>query len=228
MRPGNRNMCDGLVDFEKLQAVPGELLAQNSGDLQGESALVFPDLADEAQQLRTTQGTRSRAAQGVTFNRLDDVVFVLLAKVLFYGLHISEAQRLGHVEAQILCFPALLIDPLFDYFLVANDPNPRFVCFKRHAAKPFAMNFSKLVLVIMIIGRSQDDTAHTALSNESIFSFRWFGGGAFGLVKSAKMFPEDMADSFVLVQPERIIQRANKKWLEGLAFGIFFDRKRNG
>ena len=72
------------------------------------------------------------------------------------------------------------------------------------------MELAKLVLVIVIVGRPENDPAHTTLSDKRVLAFRRLGRGAFGLIESAKMFSEDVADSFVLGKPQRVVQSANE------------------
>ena len=47
MRAGDRNVGDGAIDFEELQAERGELLAEDRGDLERKPTLFFPALANE-------------------------------------------------------------------------------------------------------------------------------------------------------------------------------------
>ncbi len=50
----------------------------------------------------------------------------------------------------------------------------------------------------MVIGRTQDDAAETALRHKSVFALGRFGRGPFGLIKRGKVFLQDMPDRFVL------------------------------
>src|SRR2546421_8469008 len=68
MRAGHRHMSDGAVDFEKLEAAGGKLLAEDSGDLKGEALLIFPGRANEPRQARRAQIAGSRAGEAKRFN----------------------------------------------------------------------------------------------------------------------------------------------------------------
>ena len=46
----------------------------------------------------------------------------------------------------------------------------------------------------MIIWRTQNHAAHSALRHESVFALGWLGGGALGLIEGVEMFPQDVLD----------------------------------
>src|SRR5690606_2050665 len=88
--------------------------------------------------------------------------------------------------------------------------------------KPFCVKFAKLVLVIVIIGRAKNRSAHAALRDERINAFWRIGRRAFSLVKRAEMFVENVRDRFVFRKPKRIVERAKKKRLNNFVV-LFYD-----
>src|SRR5437588_489746 len=107
MRPRDGDMSDGSIDLEKVQTESSELLAKIGSDLQREASLIFPNAAHQAHQVRAAQRARRCAAESEGFNRLDDVIFVMLAEVFLDGLKVAQSQRLGHIQADVLSLPAL-------------------------------------------------------------------------------------------------------------------------
>src|SRR5258708_33162315 len=135
MRPGDRNVSDGLVDLEKLQAMGGELLAEDRSDLEWEPALVLPYASKESSQLRATQAPRCDTIQSVGFNWLDNVILVVFTEMLLDSFHIAQPQRLGHIQAQILPLPALVLDPFLYHLFLPHDFHPSFINFEGHSLK---------------------------------------------------------------------------------------------
>src|SRR6266481_1669737 len=84
------------------------------------------------------------------------------------------------------------------------------------------MKLAQLILVIVMVGRTENDSAHATLSDKSIFALGRLGRGALGLVKSAEMFFQDVGNGLVFGEPERVIQCANKERLDWLSFRILF------
>src|SRR4030095_8643344 len=115
-----------------------------------------------------------------------------------------------HVEAGVLRFPALLLDPLLNHLLVANDSHPGLVNFEWHAPEALSMEFAQLILIIMVIRGAQYYPAHSALSHECIFPFGRFSRRAISLIKSRKMLVQHVPNGLVLREPECVIQRANE------------------
>src|SRR5438132_523305 len=87
----------------------------------------------------------------------------------------------------------------------------------------FGVNRAKLVLVIVIIGRSKNHAAESTLGDEGVFAFGRLRLGAIGLVKSAEMDLEHVRHRFVFGEPKGIVERAKKQRLDGAAFRIFPD-----
>src|ERR1051325_818000 len=161
------------------------------------------------------------------FGWFDNIFLVCLAEMFLDRLDAVEAHWFGQIEADVLGFPALVFDPFFDDFLIANNFYTRFVNVKRHARKPLDMKCAQLILVIVMIGRAENNPADAALSDESVFALGRFGGSAFSLIKGSKMLFQDMSNSFVLGEPKRIIESTNEQRLDGLAFGIFLNIEDN-
>ena len=63
------------------------------------------------------------------------------------------------------------------------------------------MQLAELILVIVMIGRTQDRAAQAALSDKSVLALRRLSGRAFRLVKSAKVPFENVGHSLVLGKP---------------------------
>ena len=189
MRPRHANMRERLIDLEELQAVRGELLAKDRRNLEREAALVFPDAADQAHQVGAAQRARRGAVEGMRLHRLDDVLFVRLAEVLLHLFHGGHPERLGQVEADVFRLPALVIHPLLDDLLVAHDAHPRLVFLERHPGEAFGVQLAQLVLVVVVVGRAQDDAAHAALGDKGVLAFRRLGRRAFGLVERGEVLP---------------------------------------
>ena len=188
MRTRNGNVGNGFIDLEKLEPVGCELLAQDRRDLERKPALILPDLANQAQQLRAAQSAGGSAAHGMRFDRLDDVVLVLFAEMPFDGLHGAQSQRFRQVQAQIFGLPTLVIDPLFDHLFVTDDSDARLVNLEGHPGKAFRVELAELIRVIVIIGWTQDHATQPALGDKGVLAFRWLGCGAFGLVKRGEVF----------------------------------------
>ena len=104
VRARDADVRDGLVDLEKLQAVMRELLAQRRGDLQREMLLMLPFLADEPLQAAAAQIAARQAGDDVRLDRLDDVVLVRGAEMLFHFFQRRQLERLRHVETR--CIPS--------------------------------------------------------------------------------------------------------------------------
>ena len=156
MRASDGNVSDGLVDFEKLKAVRRKLLAQDGGDLEREPALILPDLANQALQLRATQGAGCSAAQGVGLHLFDDVFLVDFAEMFFHGLHAAQAERLGHVQANVFGCETLFLGPLFNHLLITHNSNAGLVHLERHSGEALGVEFAELVLVIVVVGRAEN------------------------------------------------------------------------
>jgi hypothetical protein len=134
----------------------------------------------------------------VRLNRFDDVFLVRFAEMFFHLLHAVQAHRLGQIQTHILRFPALVFDPLLYHLFVAHDLDARFVGVKRQARKTFGVQFAQLVLIIVMIRRSQHGPADAALSHERVLAFGRFGGGALSLVEGHKMLLQHMRHGFLL------------------------------
>ena len=83
------------------------------------------------------------------------------------------------------------------------------------------MKFAKLILVVVIIRRPKDRAAHAALSDKRVCAFWPIDFRSLGLVKCGEMFVDDVANCFVLRNPDSFVQRANVERLERFAFGVF-------
>jgi len=94
--------------------------------------------------------------------------------------------------------------------------------------KPLGVELAQLVLVIVIIRRTENDAAHAALRHKGVFALRRFGGRAFGLVKRGEMILEHVRHRFVLAQPRGVVQRAKEQRLFDRAIGVFLHSKLDG
>ena len=64
--------------------------------------------------------------------------------------------------------------------------------------------------------------------DERVSALRRLDGRALGLVKRGEMIFQDVRDGFVLAQPRRLVQRANKQRLRDCAVGLFLDGELDG
>ena len=131
----------------------------------------------------------------------------------------AQPERFGQIQADVFGLPALILDPFFDDCFIAHNFHPRFEAIERHAGESLAVQFAQLILIIMVVRRAENHATHPALGDESVSAFWRIDLGAFRLIKSSEMLVQDIADRFFLRKPERLIERANKKRLQGLAVG---------
>src|SRR5260370_1278811 len=99
--------------------------------------------------------------------------------MLLDGFPAGQAKGLGHVQADIFRFPALVLDPFLDHLFVTHDFDAGLEGFDRHPREAVGVELAQLVLVIVMVGRAEDHAAEAALRHESIFAFRRLGGSAF-------------------------------------------------
>jgi hypothetical protein len=109
------------------------------------------------------------------------------AEMFLHFFHGGELEGLRHIQADVFCLEAQVLDPFLDHRLVLDDLHPRLEQVERHPRKFLRVQLAQLVLVIVIIRRAEDDPAHAALRHEGINTLRRFGGRAFGLIERAKM-----------------------------------------
>src|SRR3954470_2797608 len=102
------------------------------------------------------------------------------AEVLLNRLDSSQTQRLGQIQTKVLGFETLLLYPFLHHFFVSNDFDTRFVNVEGQLWVSFRMEFPKLILVIVMIGRTQNNATHSALSDKGVLALWRFGGGPFG------------------------------------------------
>ncbi len=221
--PGDGDVGDGAVDFEELEAVGGELLAQDGGDLEWEAALLLPSDAQGALQARAAELAGGGAGEGVGLDRLDEVGEVDFAEVACQLFAAGELAGFGDVEAVVFGLEAVVFDPFFDDGLVLDDFDAGLEGFEGHAGEAFGVEFAQLILVIVVVGGAEDGAAEAALGDESIGAAGRVGGGAFGLVQGVEVAGEDVSDGLVLGEPEGVIEGAEEEGLEGLALSILLD-----
>ena len=190
-----------LLTLKKLQAVMRELLAQLRGDRQREKFLLLPFLSDEPLQAAATQTAARQPGNGERLDRLDDGILVRLAEMFFHFFERWQRERLRHVEADVLRLEALLLDPFLHDRFFLHDSHARLEHVERHPRKLFCVQLAQLVLVIVIIRRAENDTAHAALRDERINALGRFRRGAFSLVKRGEMIFEDVRDSIFFARP---------------------------
>ena len=211
--PGHADVGDGLVDLEELESVLGELLAELGGDGEREMALLLPFLADQALQAGAAQAAAGQAGDQEGFHGLDDAVLVGGAEMLLHLFQRGQLEWLWHIQAAVVGLEALLLDPFLHHGLVLDDFHPGFEGVERHARKLFRVQFAELVLVVVIVGRAENDAAHAALGHEGVNALGRIGLRALGLIKGAEMVFEDVVHGLGLAGPRGIVQRANKQGL---------------
>ena len=79
-----------------------------------------------------------------------------------------------------------------------------------------------------MVRRAQHHAAYAALRDEGVLALGWLGRGAVGLVKGGEVLLEHVGDGLVLGQPERVIERADKQRLDGLALGVLLGAEDHG
>ena len=62
------------------------------------------------------------------------------------------------------------------------------------SGEAFSMELAELILIIVVIGRTEHDPTDSTLSHESVFPLGRFGSGAFRLVESAEMLLDNVID----------------------------------
>src|SRR5690348_1488034 len=142
------------------------------------------------------------------------------AKMLFHVFAAAEFFRLRHVEAAELSLEALFLDPFFDHGFVLHDSHLRLVSLERHPGEPFGVQFAQLVLIIVIIRRSENHAAQTALRDEGVRSLWRVGRNAPGLVKCVEVPAESVTDGIALGKPDSVVQIAEPKLLRNLTIGL--------
>ena len=130
--------------------------------------------------------------------------------MLLDGLHGAQPCRVGEVQANVFRLPTLVLHPFLDDFLVANNAHAGLVDIEWHAREALRMQFAQLVLVIVVVGRAENDAADAALGHEGVLALGRLGGSAFSLVERGEMFPQHVIHRFVLGKPQGIIERANE------------------
>src|SRR5437870_7504029 len=144
-----------------------------------------------------------------------------LAKMFLDLFTLGKFQWLRHVETDVFRFPALIVDPLLYHCFVLHDTNASFEHLERHVRETFRMQFAELVLVIVIVRRSENDAADAALRDEGVSALGWISLRAFGLVKGVEMFLQRVSHRFVLAQPQRVVECADKERLRDRTVGLF-------
>src|SRR5687768_7590857 len=93
------------------------------------------------------------------------------AEMFFDFLAALESRRVWNIQTNEFRFEAVILDPFFDDGLVFHDFHAGLEFFELHSRKAFCVKFAQLSLVIVIIGRTENCPAHSALPHESISSF---------------------------------------------------------
>ena len=143
-------------------------------------------------------------------NLLDDVGSMDLAKMFLDFFARGKFQSLGNVEANVLGFPALLVDPFLNDGFVFDDFDARFEGVEWHAGETLGMQLAKLVLVIVVIGRAQNDAAHSTLGDKRVGALGRIGLCLLSLVERCEVPVEQVADGFFFGEPDGFVQRALK------------------
>ena len=135
------------------------------------------------------------------------------AEMFLDFLEARQLERFRHVQHGVFGLEALLLDPFLDDRLVLHDFHARLEHVERHPGKPFGVQLAQLVLVIVMVRRTEDDAAHAALRDECVTALRRLHGRALGQVERGEMSFQDVCDGLVLAQPRRFVERANKQRL---------------
>ena len=75
--------------------------------------------------------------------------------MFLHFLPVRKFERFRHVEAGVFGPETLLLDPLFDNFLVAHNFDARLEDLERHAGKTLGMQLAQLVLIIVMVRRAR-------------------------------------------------------------------------
>ena len=146
----------GLVDLEELQAVRGELLAQDRRNLEREAPLVFPDAAHQARQLGAAQSARRRAVEGVGSTGL--MMFSLCVSRKCFSTASMVASRSGSGMFR-QTYSVFQLWSSTHFLTTSSSRTMRtrdFVFLKGHPREAFGVQLAQLVLVVVMVGRAQN------------------------------------------------------------------------
>ena len=121
--------------------------------------------------------------------------------MFFHFFQRRELERLRHIQTNIFRFKALVFHPFFHDGFVLHDFHAFLELIERHPRKLFRVQLAQLILVIVMIRRTQDRAAQTALRDERINTFRRLGLHAFRRVKCGEMIFEHMRHRVILIEP---------------------------
>ncbi len=130
-----------------------------------------------------------------------------------HGLFVLEFFLFGNIQTDIFGGPALILDPFFDDIFITDNAHFRLECLEIHFRKSFLVQGAKIILITVIIRRSENDPTDTALCNKSVNALGGIGRSLILLIEIIKKLLQDMVDGFILLQPDALIQRTKKNHL---------------
>ena len=205
MRPSHGHVGDGLVDLEELQTPRGKLLAEERGNLERESTLRVVRGANQSLESLVAETAHRLVRESHRHHRTNQIRNVKLTEMLLHFLTAGKPERLRHIEAVVFSLETLVINPLLHHRFVTNDLHPRFEGLERHSWEALGVQTAKLILVIVVIRRTEDHAADTALGDESVGSLGRLHGDFFDLIERPEMMIENVFDDLCFTQPQRIV-----------------------
>ena len=212
MRTCHRNMNHSFVTLEELQPHGGEGVAQRSSDADREPFFFVE--RDPQQCLESSrQFGVSLRCEGVYL--LDERGLMNLSEVGPYLFH--RLKRLGFrdVEGRVLEAEADRLGPLLHNGLVLHDLHAALVHVEVHPGEPLGVELAEFLLVAVEIRWPQQIASHPALSHQGPNSLGRITRHFLGLIEGFEMCLERVLGSGLFIQPEGVVEIANKERLDG-------------
>src|SRR3954469_4746410 len=108
MRTRDGDVSNGFVDLEELETLPGKLLAEIGHDLDWETHLVIPGMAQKAMEQRIVHRLDGCSGKGVGIDRLDHIGQMGFAEMLLDLFAAGELDGFGNIKAGIFGAKTLL------------------------------------------------------------------------------------------------------------------------
>ena len=212
MRAGHRHMDHSFVTLEELKAHGGERIAQRGGDTDWEPLFLVERDAQQCLKRRRQLGIRLRC-EGVYL--LDERGLMNLSEVGPDLFHRLKHLGLRDVERRVLEAEADRIGPLLHNRLVLHDLHAALVHVEVHPGEPLGVELAEFLLVAVEIRWPQQIASHTALSHQGPNSLGRITRHFLGLIEGLEMCFERVLGSGLFIQPEGVVEIANKERLDG-------------
>ena len=154
MGPRNRDMRDCLVDFKELKPLPGELMTQFCRELQREPSLILHVKSNQISHWPRSLFLEIPGDLGM-FHFLHSSGHVMFFEMFLNFFNGVKLVSFGIRFVGVFRRPALFLQPFCNNFIVVDDFYIRFKTLKVHPSIAVSVEFLKLGLVAMVVGRPQ-------------------------------------------------------------------------